>query len=307
MLRNLNDIFLFDGANRNSWHLDVAIESILDGDTQYVRDHLNELLYEEFSSIPNERDYYGSLYRFTSLPVLNKGKIDERKPVISDIKNGALSFANPKVFNDPMDPILREWLNYKKKESRSSVKKKLFDHLTNALDNLKICCLSRNSESDDEFVYDDHRRMSLNPLMWAHYADKHRGVCIEYEITDDMITAHNDSHQVLRINNVRYRDRKVMSDYITLDNALLAKGASWQYENETRLLYYDKNNVSENGKADDYISLSGFRIKSIYLGYRIKKKDKIDVIEASKGKGITLFQVSFSRNDITKLIATEII
>ena len=305
MLRNLNDIFLLDGANRNSWHLDVAIESILDGDAQYARDHLNELLYDEFSSIPNERGYHGHLYRFTSLPVLNKGKINENKPVISDIKNEALSFANPKVFNDPMDPILREWLNYKKKESRSSVKKKIFDHLTNALDNLKICCLSRDSENDDEYVY-DHRRMSLNPLMWAHYADKHRGICIEYEITDGMITAHNDAHQVLRINNVRYRDRKVMSDYITLDNALLAKGASWQYENETRLLYYDKNINTTSGKADDYLSLSGFRIKSIYLGYRIKKQDKIDVIEASERKGITVFQVSFNNNDITSLIATEV-
>lgn len=298
-MRNLNDIFVLDGANPNSWHLDVAVEGLLDGDSVSVYDHLISLLFEEFSIISNDTKTPIYLFRFTGLPVLQKGKVDETKPVINDIVNEALTFAKPKVFNDPMDPILREWMGLKKKEAVTKLDKRFFKYLKNSLENLRICCLSRNEGNR-------HRSVQFDPLMWAHYADKHKGICIEYEITDDMLNAYNNDNQVLRICNVRYRGRKTMSDYITLDNALLAKGSSWDYEHETRLLYYDETVISKTRKSGDYLSLGGFRIKSIYLGYRISEKDKSEVINAIKGKRIDLYQVHFDYADLTRLIADRV-
>ena len=290
-MRNLNDIFILNETNHNSWQLDVAVEGLIDGDSWPVYDHLISLLFEEISEINNYTKMPTSLFRFSGLAVLDDGT----KPVINDIVNEALSFAKPKVFNDPLDPILREWMNLKQKSSVSKQDKRLFKYLKNSLESLRICCLSRRGDS-----------IQLNPLMWAHYADKHKGICIEYEITKDMLDAYNDNNQVLRICDVRYRKHKVMNDFITLDNALLAKGAPWQYEKETRLLYYEKSDIAEIRQSGNYKSLGGFRIKSIYFGYRLKEKDKSEIIKATKGKSITLYQMRFDNADLTKMVAERV-
>lgn len=301
-MRNLNDIFNIDTSNNVSSQLEIAVESLMDGDSEPAYEHLTNLLYDELSEIPIYEGPSMNLYRFARLVVLNKGTDNECKPITNDIKNNYLTFGNPKNFNDPMDPILREWLNLRKKRSRSSRDKQLFKLLNNCIDNLRICCLSKkDSKSDDVF---------LNPLMWSHYADSHKGICIQYEITKDTLEAHNNDEHILRIGSVKYRNRKAMSDYITLDNALLAKGECWSYEREERLIYYCKNNIKttrqENKQNNGYISLRGFKITAIFLGYRISADDKREVIEAVKERNIDLYQVGFDENDITKLKATKL-
>lgn len=301
-MRNLNDIFNIDTSKNVNWQLDIGIESLMDGDSGPAYEHLTNLLYDELSEIPIYEGPSMNLYRFARLVVLNKGTVNECKPISNDIKNNCLTFGNPKNFNDPMDPILREWLNLRKKRSHNTIDKKLFKLLTNCIDNLRISCLSKKDpKSNDVF---------LNPLMWSHYADSHKGICIQYEITKDALEAHNNDEHILRIGSVKYRNSKTMSDYITLDNALLAKGECWNYEQEERLIYYCKNNIKttrqENKQNNGYISLRGFKITAIFLGYRISADDKREVIEAVKERNIDLYQVGFDENDITKLKATKL-
>ena len=42
---------------------------------------------------------------------------------------------------------------------------------------------------------------------------------------------------VTTLSFVRYRGHKILNDFITLDNALLAKAKCWEYEQETHLFY----------------------------------------------------------------------
>ena len=301
-MRNLNDIFNIDTSENVNYQLEIAIESIMDGDSGPAYEHLIDLLYDELSKFPIYQGPSMNLYRFVRLVVLNKGTKDESKPIINDIRTSSLTFGSPQNFNDPMDPILREWLNLKKKSPCRPVNKKLFKLLGNCIENLRICCLSKKDpQSKDVF---------LNPLMWSHYADSHKGICIQYEITKDALNAYNDDEHILRIGNVKYRNSKAMSDYITLDNALLAKGECWSYEQEERLIYYCKNNIrttrQENKRDNGYTSLSGFKITAIFLGYRISENDKRDVVDAVKGRNIDIYQVGFNENDITKLKATKL-
>lgn len=292
-MKNLNDIFNINSAG--CIQSGQAIEGLMDSNSAFTYAHLIELLFDELSEMPIYDGEAQELYRFTKLTNLNKDTSNIQKPVINDIKTNSLTLANPKYFNDPMDPILREWI--KLKEKKDHIDKKLFNDLDKSLDNLRICCLSKQVNINEN-VY-------INPLMWAHYADSHKGICIKYEITKESIAAHNDKKHVLRINDVRYRRRKAMSDYITLDNALLAKGECWDYEHEQRLIYFSKDSIRTTRKKGAYISLKGFSIKAIYLGYRISIKDMADVIEAVGGKNIDIFQVKFDSVDITKLIAVK--
>ena len=301
-MKNLNDIFNVDTSKGNNSQLEIARKRLMDGDSGSAYEHLMDLLYDELYELPVYDGPPMNLYRFAKLVVLNKGTDNECKPITNDIKKNCLTFGDPNNFNDPMDPILREWLNLRKKQIHSSIDIKLLNTLSNCINNLRICCLSKNDSKRDDIF--------LNPLMWSHYADSHKGICIQYQITKDTLTAYNNDEQILKIGSVKYRDRKVMSNYITLDNALLAKGKCWDYEQEERLIYYCKNNSrttrQDNKQNNGYISLDNFIITAIYLGYRISPDDKREIIEAVKGRNIVIYQVKFDKNDITKLKAIKI-
>ena len=140
-------------------------------------------------------------------------------------------------------------------------------------------------------------------LMWLHYADMHKGLCIEYEVPGKTLEKYNDENHLLKWCKIRYRDRKTMCDYITLDNALLAKADCWKYEEESRLIYYTKHkrDFYQNNKRSDYFTISGFRVIAVYMGYRVDNKLKAFLKKHLKLKGIPLYEMNFCREDITRV------
>ena len=162
-----------------------------------------------------------------------------------------------------------------------------------------------------------------NPLMWSHYANSHKGICIEYEINPECLARHNNDNELLRLCPCAYKDHKPMSDGITLDNALMAKASCWSYEEEARLIYYSKNMSKwanpnykdKNGKKNtkearllDYIFLEGFSVKAIYFGVRISQKDYNDVMRLlqSNNPSVKLYKMEFKKDDITQLKAVSV-
>ena len=84
-------------------------------------------------------------------------------------------------------------------------------------------------------------------LMWAHYADKHRGLCLEFDATAEKIWG---------ARRVVYADRFLSTSAETIANSeklvelsLLTKSTEWAYEEEYRVLGRD-------GKVDPCFSLA---------------------------------------------------
>ena len=74
-----------------------------------------------------------------------------------------------------------------------------------------------------------------NPLMWAHYGDKHKGVCLGFDIADE------------HVQEVTYFPERVTADFdmdkkyggLTEDivmNLFSTKYIDWEYENEVRVI-----------------------------------------------------------------------
>lgn len=83
-----------------------------------------------------------------------------------------------------------------------------------------IVCFSKS--------YDD-------PVLWSHYAEHHRGVVLVFEIPDDRaITAHYQPER-FRLDVDAAMRRDGFSE-VDLQALIAAKFASWQYENEVRLI-----------------------------------------------------------------------
>lgn len=101
------------------------------------------------------------------------------------------------------------------------------------------------------------------PLMWSHYADEHRGLCIEYDLTN-----HDCSH-IQPVNYNRPRSIKI-TDLIQwklhqsedakqniFDTYFFTKSPQWRYEKEWRDIHQ-----SHGAKSVP------FQISSVYFGLR---------------------------------------
>lgn len=316
-MRNLKTIFNLENPQP---HMDIAMEGIMDGNSGSAFAHCVELLFDEFNELPQVTRPC-RLFRFVGVPSKGEG----RESIITDVIQNRITLGNPENFNDPMDPIIREWLKQQGKSVNSKIESKTFKLLKSALKRLRICSLSgyKDASNLDRLTDSQHDNQYLKPLMWSHYANSHKGICIEYEITPPSLEKYNNSNQLLRLCPVAYRSHKPMDDGITLDNALLAKADCWEYEKEARLIYYSKDmskwidhkwdeasheERSNKQKLLNYISLEDFQVKAVYFGCKVSKKDFDEINSQLQvfNTDVQKYKMKFCEDDITRLEAVRI-
>lgn len=114
----------------------------------------------------------------------------------------------------------------------------------------KVCCLCTSNK---------------NKLMWSHYADSHKGICVEYdfsELKEDRIHLFPVCYSVKRP-KVPWKEAIIQSEEMQRNatarfmEALLTKDKAWEYEQEWRILVLPK-------ECTDNISAPP--ISCIYLG-----------------------------------------
>lgn len=132
-------------------------------------------------------------------------------------------------------------------------------------------------------------------LMWSHYANNHRGFCVEYEIP-----AYVEScmHLYLNLMPVIYSNERVpileqcvqvlqspgVTPSILWDiykYGLLMKSEEWKYQNEWRLISYDDMLSSDNS-----YNCTFFKIKKVFLGNRMAAHDRKKIVSICKDKRI---------------------
>lgn len=166
-------------------------------------------------------------------------------------KGNQLWMSSPEDFNDPFDcnfPILDNFSVEDFREAMRSGSKRLGDNPPD-----RTVFLSATEDDKRQFIQKciaQFRSMIASfgvccfsevwdsILMWSHYADHHRGICLGYDETDFM-----EQHSGV-LKKVRYSTHypDVSIGEITrdpnkmLDNYLLTKHVDWRYEKEWRLI-----------------------------------------------------------------------
>ena len=105
-----------------------------------------------------------------------------------------------------------------------------------------------------------------NPMMWAHYADKHRGVCLGFEVEDELVRT------------VDYTDTKIAVEFgehlpdhglsvELLTKVLSTKSTAWTQEKECRVLAPLKTPDPKNGL---YFTDFGSQVelRAVIIGHR---------------------------------------
>lgn len=132
-----------------------------------------------------------------------------------------------------------------------------------------------------------------NQLLWAHYADEYKGVCVQYNFTTMDNVSKLSVRKVIYDDNtpsIKIYDRflKPMDYLVSLVKTVLIKNTDWKYENEWRLVLADQFGTWCGEKR--YIPLRDDFITSIIFGVRTPIEEIIEIRDLVKGKEIELFK-----------------
>lgn len=134
-----------------------------------------------------------------------------------------------------------------------------------------------------------------NRLMWSHYADSHKGFCIEYDFSEPEVEVlsklplpvfYSENRPLVPWKAAIDNSVENMEEaYAEIMMGLLTKDKDWEYENEWRILI---------GATED----SEFkmpRVSCIYLGASIEKENRDKVIVIAKERNIPVKQMKVDR------------
>lgn len=220
------------------------------------------------------------------------------------LKNKQLMFSNPNIFNDPFDcyeglintnttkqendKIIKEFVepkykDYPRTERRASIND-LLKHPAKFRQfhkQLIVDLKNRIGVSCFSMVFD-------NILLWSHYADKHKGVCLGFLISPV-------KKSLYALYPVKYKKViEPISCFANMDDALkhwlLTKAYAWKYEKEIRAISLDYNGL---------VDFSDIHLKQIYLGCKIDKKAKNEILGIMKKdySNSEIFQMSIDNNN----------
>lgn len=215
------------------------------------------------------------LYKYRSLS--NEG---ERDRVRKTIESNSIYFPSPNQFNDPYDGAVplslegtdNEWRKYilrnmKSRMSNLSPAKRLEKAnriiRSGAVEKLDPAISTRTVKHIGVYCLS---AVNNDILMWSHYADSHRGICLGFRAAPTDLFFR-------RSQKVKYSEqypitRVFDSDELRMQTAILTKSNHWEYEQEYRII--------EPQGSGEY-SFPGDLLVSIILGCNISKQNERNV------------------------------
>ena len=204
---------------------------------------------------------------FSNIPLYSFRPVN--KYSISDLIKNEITMADPYTFNDPFDTPL-----FSRLELRRAIIKENSEYdikpMVDAYKHFKVRCFVKHKEKSRKQPFE-------NQLMWSHYANLHKGICIRYKF-DAEITMEDEKEKIFSIwCNVDYKTEIKPDDPKSLELRFLlaTKEKCWKYENETRLVHFDP------ACPDKYkpISIRESKIEAIFFGCRCTDEDKQTIIK----------------------------
>lgn len=204
-----------------------------------------------------------------------RANIDIRQDTFSLLEN-KLYASKLSQLNDPFETTI---LDYFKDFTDSRVGSETLAKLLTRIKN-EIGIYSLSIDKRDN-------RAVLEELMWAHYANSHKGFCIEYDVDVLKDSIKLDMSDNVDLYTVTYDDIDI-NDFALKrakkdpkETLLSFKSPKWSYENEIRLIF-DNNGIKQyNPKA----------LKAIYFGLNMGSKERELIIKGLEGVDVKFYEM----------------
>jgi len=188
--------------------------------------------------------------------------------------------------NHPNNTILIESLPYVKKrmveKELKREEQKIFEMAKGEFDKKK-----------EEVVLTSFCEINDNPLMWGHYADGYKGICVEY-LLKDIEELTNTFYPVIYSETMHGLSDMLPDRYYGLIKQMLTKSLDWSYEKEWRIVNINSyENVLDGNENGIKLKL---KANKIFLGPKIKANEKEMISNIGRYKDITVVQTSIIEN-----------
>lgn len=211
------------------------------------------------------------------------------------LMNGELNLSSPTTFNDPFDCPILQLLEVEDNDIAKLIRKAYGSCL-------KIVCFMSNKKLPTGEDFTDRAKHEgdvpeyLNELMWAHYADYHKGICIKYHFEAEQTKLPKSTNTVVSyFRDVNYNDDITLlgkDGKINMNDAFFVKSKAWEYENELRYLYFDINGSGDHQQ----IGIPNC-ISAIFFGLRCSDNDRELIMDLMKGKKWTTVERTIDTPD----------
>ncbi len=222
-----------------------------------------------YRSLVERSDYPVSVYKYRPFSINS----------LSALQKHSLWFSSHEDFNDPYEGLLRPPYEEWNKQIRiigetineEDIKELGIEYLSTfnpLMKGQRICCFSRKND---------------DILLWTHYADEHRGFCLEFDVLEDV-------DFFLPIFPVVYEKDFAPAKLWDnpgkiLEQLFQRKSAAWKYEEEVRIIKKGRSGLRS------YCPCS---LKSVIFGCRTSEKN-INLV-----KTILADSVQYKRAEVSK-------
>ena len=249
-----------------------------------------------------------TLYKYKSLEGAS------RDYTLDIIRNSRLYFSRPDQFNDPFD-CAPSFALAKSKDDPDFVKELEDDERRMAFES------GWTSEQLDELrgkegvpvermaaavrdntvrqLQDDTRIFCLSaeqchPLLWSHYADSHKGICLHFSCGYGSLiglarqVVCQERREPILI-PLQYQDEDQLADKM-----VLVKASFWRYENEYRIIGHKGAEWGHSFDDRGRVSFPPELLSGITLGMRISANDRADImgLASSRKPAIPVWQAT---------------
>jgi hypothetical protein len=187
------------------------------------------------------------------------------------IKNGRLKVSRFLEANDPFE--LRSY-DQSDRDFRRKTKKALIQEN----ERTGMLCFCRNW---------------TNPVMWAHYAEQHKGVCYGFDVHVDIAICISYQNKYLSKEDfdqdvLEAADRSEDEEKFKFKRAMTTKSSFWEYEEETRILV-ELEPSNQEGKLFFEPLSEKIQLKEVILGCR-SSQEIGDVNKSVCGTGVEVIR-----------------
>lgn len=222
---------------------------------------------------------------------------------LKTLEDCAVWLSSPNEFNDPFDCVIN--VDYEKqlkigvsdvleeifgKENREQLLARMNEDIHNKASEISTVLKGVDSSvTNNVFVACFSEKENLTSLrMWAHYANFHKGFCLEYDFCE-MNRVFKEGIIPILYDNEYSRSYECTSEEECRKFRLgcaFTKALEWEYEKEWRLLSCDESKNGQRGYQMDFI-----RPSKIYLGCRCEERLKKDLKKVCSNQNIELYQM----------------
>lgn len=210
----------------------------------------------------------------------------------------------------PIMPLLVSIFRNIQPKNRTILLEKLTDIYTQEqLDSIYLDLNKRAKEALSDMSIFCVAEEYNNLLMWAHYAENHRGGVIKLlpikEVDSPLLSAKKVNYSlavpVFEIIDLIKDEREIRHRII--DAITLTKSRDWEYEKEWRVVSVSRN----PSKKYELLPFAKEEVGALYLGCRITETDKNEIIDIMKRKypWASIYQAKPKRNEFS-LCFTEL-